>query len=65
MMVRKAIERRGKASVWESGQRSGKTSVSTEKLLLVRVKVLPLGLVTRGSLVFFFFPLNFLCIHGN
>lgn len=50
-MVRKATERRGKASVWESRQRSG-----SEKPLLVRVKVLPLGLVTRGSLVFFFFP---------
>lgn len=44
----------------------GVARVSTEKLLLVRVKVLPLGLVTRGSLVgcFFFLP-NFLCISGN
>lgn len=33
----------------------GVARVSTEKLLLVRVEVLPLGLVTRGSLVACFF----------
>lgn len=53
-MVRKAKEKRGKAGVWESRQRNGETLVSTEKLLLIRVKALPLGLVTRGSLVGFF-----------
>lgn len=63
-MVRKVREKPDTPCVWESGQRSGKTLVSTEKLLLIRVKVLPLGLVTRGSLVCFFFLLIFFAFLG-